>query len=268
MPPYGTMAHSFVCAFPTEAESFRRYAESFPDATTLLVDTYDTAEGVRKALHVAAELRRDGHELRAVRLDSGDLLALSRETRKLADEAGFPQLLIFASGGLDEFEIDALIRAGAPIDAFGAGTKVGVSADAPYGDCAYKLVEYAGRPVLKLSPGKQTRPGPKQVLRYFEPGGRMSYDVVARADEIPNGPGNPLLVAMMRGGKRLGPPVSLAESRVLFRAGYARLPDAHKVLRGPESYPVRFSEGLERLTQEVVAETVRRELPALAGTSR
>lgn len=261
IPPYGTMAHSFVCAFPTEVESFRRYAESFPDATTLLVDTYDTIEGVRKALAVAGELRRGGHELRAVRLDSGDLLALSREARRLADAAGFPEIQIFASGGLDEFEVDALIRAGAPIDAFGVGTKVGVSADAPYGDCAYKLVEYAGRPVLKLSPGKQTRPGPKQVFRYHEFGGCMSYDVVTRADEMPDGPGNPLLAAVMQDGKRLGPPVGLPECRSLFRAGFALLPDRHKMLRAPEPYRVRVSDGLEQLTREMT-ETLRRELPA------
>jgi nicotinate phosphoribosyltransferase len=268
IPPSRTMAHSFVCAFATEAESFRRYAKTFPNSTTLLVDTYDTVEGVRKALEVAAELRRAGHELRGVRLDSGDLLALSLETRRLADAAGFPKLQIFASGGLDEFEVDALVRAGAPIDAFGVGTKVGVSADAPYGDCAYKLVEYAGRSVLKLSPGKQTRPGPKQVFRYFEAGGRMSHDVVARAVEIPDGPRNPLLAAVMRDGKRLGTPVPLAESRRLFQTGFELLRDAHKALHAPEPYRVQFSEGFERLTQEVVTQTVQREPPARTSTSR
>jgi nicotinate phosphoribosyltransferase len=136
---------------------------------------------VRKALVVAAELRRNGHELRGVRLDSGDLLALSKVTRRLADAAGFPGLHIFASGGLDEFEVDALVRAGAPIDGFGVGTRVGVSADAPHGDCAYKLVEYDGRPVLKLSPKKQTLPGPKQVFRRYGSEGHMSDDVITCA---------------------------------------------------------------------------------------
>jgi nicotinate phosphoribosyltransferase len=268
IPPYGTMAHSFVCAFPTEVESFRRYARSFPDATTLLVDTYDTVEGVRKTLEVAAELRRKGHELRGVRLDSGDLLALSKETRRLADEAGFPRLQIFASGGLDEFEVDALVRAGAPIDGFGVGTKVGVSADAPHADCAYKLVEYAGRPVLKLSPRKQTRPGPKQVFRFSDPGGRTSHDVISCAGEAPDGPDEPLLTTVMRKGKRLGPPVPLAESRERFRAGFALFPDRHKALRSPEPYRVRFSEGLDRLTREVVAEALQRELPARGRRSQ
>lgn len=262
--PYGTMAHSFVCAFPTEVESFRRYAEAFPDSSTLLVDTYDTVEGVRKALAVAAELRRRGHEVRAVRLDSGDLLALSKAARGMADAAGFPGLKVFASGGLDEFEVDALVRAGAPIDGFGVGTKVGVSADAPCGDCAYKLVEYAGRPVLKLSPKKQTLPGPKQVFRHRGPGGRMLFDVIARADEVPEGDARPLLAEVMRGGERVGPPVPLAESHRRFAEEFAGLPEQQKALWSPEPFEVRISDQLRRLTQDVAAEVQRRELPSVA----
>jgi nicotinate phosphoribosyltransferase len=259
--PFGTMAHSFVCAFPSEIDAFRGYANTFPDAAALLVDTYDTVEGVRKALAVATELRRQGHEVRAVRLDSGDLLALSRAARRMADAAGFPALHVFVSGGLDEYEVDALVRAGAPIDAFGVGTRVGVSADAPCADCAYKLVEYAGRPVLKLSAKKQTLPGPKQVFRRHGPDGRMLYDVVARAAEAPPGDTRPLLVDVMGGGRRVGPHVPLAESRLRCRTEVANLPDRHKALESPAPFEVRFSEKLARLTREVVSETRRRELP-------
>ncbi len=259
IPANGTMAHSFICAFPTEAEAFRSFAETFPEATTLLVDTYDTMQGVRKALNVAADLRQKGHKLRAVRLDSGDLLTLSKETRKLADEAGFPDLKIFASGGLDEFEISRLVQAGAPFDAFGVGTKVGVSAEAPHADSVYKLVQYANRPVLKLSANKQTSPGPKQVLRYYDSAGLMTHDAIACSNEIPDGAGRPLLTTMMKDGKRLGQPVSLKESRTHFSNEFARLPERYKALRSPEHFPVRISEELDRLTRDVVAETKRRE---------
>ena len=152
IPVFGTMAHSFVEAFPREEQAFRSYAESFPDSSTFLVDTYDTLEGVRKAIPLATDMKRRGHPLRAVRIDSGDLLDLSTRARKILDEAGLQDVQIFASGGLDDFAVDELLRTGAPIGGFGVGTKVGVSADAPWTDCAYKLVEYRGRPTLKLSP--------------------------------------------------------------------------------------------------------------------
>ncbi len=262
IPPSGTLAHSFVCACPSELEAFRRLAATFPDSTTLLVDTYDTVRGVRNALAVAAELRARGHEVRAVRLDSGDLLDLARKTRAMADAAGFPDLKIFASGGLDEFEVDELLRAGAPIDGFGVGTKVGVSADAPYADCAYKLVAYDGRPVLKLSPKKQTLPGPKQVFRHRDLSGRYSHDVIACEGEAPDGPAEPLLHPVMADGRRLGPPDSLEALRDHFREEFAAIPEACKALRDPGRYEVRVSDQLERLRQEVVHEARRRELGA------
>ena len=185
IPTFGTMAHSFVETFPTELDSFRAYAESFPDSTTLLVDTYDTLEGVKKAVSVAGEMRRRGHVSRAIRLDSGDLLDLAVKARAMLDGAGLADVQVFASGGLDEFGVDSLLGSGAPIDGFGVGTKVGVSADAPWTDCAYKLVEYDGRPVLKLSPGKQSLPGRKQVFRYRDESGIYVRDVVGLADEQP-----------------------------------------------------------------------------------
>jgi nicotinate phosphoribosyltransferase len=259
IPVWGTMAHSFVECFTSELEAFRQFAGSFPDTSTLLVDTYDTVEGTRKALAVAADLRRHGHELRAVRLDSGDLFDLSVKARRLADEAGFPNVQVFASGGLDEYEVDELLCAGAPIDGFGVGTKAGVSADAPLADCAYKLVEYDGRPVLKLSPRKQTLPGPKQVYRRRDAAGQCLGDVIASAGEPPPEGAEPLLAPVMVGGERFGRPEPLAAARERFRREFAALPERHKALRSPERYGVQVSEHLEGLTRRVVEETKRRE---------
>jgi nicotinate phosphoribosyltransferase len=253
------MAHSYVTSFESEIESFRLFAHSFPNTSTFLVDTYDTLEGTRKAAVVALEMREQGHPLRAIRLDSGDMLDLSRKARGVLDGAGLPEVQIFASGGLDEFEVDELLRAGAPIDAFGVGTKVGVSADAPWTDCAYKLVEYAGRPVLKLSTKKQTLPGPKQVFRHRDPGGAYLRDVIARAEE-PSEDGEPLLGKVMEGGKRVMPDPTLEELRNRFRREFACLPQRHKALRSPEGYDVRISKELEQLRQRVVRETTAREL--------
>jgi nicotinate phosphoribosyltransferase len=261
IPVSGTMAHSYITSFESEIESFRHFARSFPDTSTFLVDTYDTLEGTKKAAIVAREMSKQGHHLRAIRLDSGDLLDLSRKARALLDEAGLPQVQIFASGGLDEFEVDQLVRAGAPIDAFGVGTKVGVSADAPWTDCAYKLVEYAGRPVLKLSAKKQTLPGPKQVFRYRDPGGTFLRDVIGCAGESPEG-AETLLAEVMREGKRLRPDPTLEELRQRFRQEFARLPPRHKALRSPELYEVQISQRLEELRRKVVEETKQRELPS------
>src|SRR5918994_4535938 len=159
----GTMAHSFITAFDDEREAFRAFAEDHPNRTTFLVDTYDTIGGVKNAIDVIGEMNLPGEA--GVRLDSGDLDRLSREARRLLDHAGLDAARIFASGGLDEHEVAELVRAGAPVDAFGIGTQLGVSADVPYVDAVYKLVEFDGRPVLKLSPAKATVPGRKQVWR-------------------------------------------------------------------------------------------------------
>src|SRR5664279_5246138 len=196
------MAHSFVEAFGDEERAFAGFAAMFPAASTFLVDTYDTLTGVETAARV---IRRLGMPATTgVRLDSGDLDSLSRAARDILDRAGLAQARVFASGGLDEYAIARLVAAGAPIDAFGVGTKMGVSADAPYLDSAYKLVAYAGRPVMKLSPGKVTEPGAKQVYR--GPDG----DVLALNGE-PAPPGcKPLLASVMRDGRRLATAEPLA----------------------------------------------------------
>lgn len=261
IPTFGTMAHSFVTCFASEADSFRAYAASFPDTSTFLVDTYDTIQGVRNTVQVAREMKEKGHILQAVRLDSGDMLRLSHEARKLLDEAELQDVDIFASGGLDEYQVEELLEAGAPIDAFGVGTKVGVSGDAPWTDCAYKLVEYDGQPVLKLSTGKQTLPGRKQVYRYSGPDGMYTHDVIACADEGPSEDGaKPLLQEVMRDGKRLERPSALRDLRERFAQEFARLSASHKALRNPARYRVETSPALERLRRQVTQQIVQKEL--------
>ncbi|HET9723377.1 MAG TPA: nicotinate phosphoribosyltransferase [Actinomycetota bacterium] len=250
LPVAGTMAHSYVESFPTERDAFVAFATDFPTRTTFLVDTYDTVNGVRTAIEVIRELGLT--ERLGVRLDSGDLDALARRSREALDEAGMRHVRIFASGGLDEADVDRLVRAGAPIDAFGVGTRVGVSADAPFLDSVYKLVEYDGRPVLKLSAGKATAPGRKQVFR------GTGGDVIALRDEpVPEGH-EPLLVPVMDGGRRTGPPRTLATARQLFRGDLSRLPEPARRLRDPDPPGVRLSDPLLQLTDSVGADMRRR----------
>lgn len=259
IPLYGTMAHSFVTSFEQEVDSFRAYAKTFPNGTTLLVDTYSTEQGVRNAIKVGLEMAQRGYTLRAVRLDSGDLLELSRLARRVLDEAGLRTVQVFASGGLDEFSLEGLVSAGAPIDGFGVGTKVGVSADAPWTDCAYKLVEYDSRPVLKLSPGKATLPGPKQVYRRQAEDGMLLGDTITDASSSPAPDARPLLELVMKDGKRLRPDPSLNEVRESFRREFAALPEPHKALRSPTPYPSQISPDLELITEEASAEARLRE---------
>ena len=259
IPVFGTMAHSFVTSFESELEAFRAYAVAFPDTTTLLVDTYDTLAGVRNAITVAGELARRGHELRAVRLDSGDLLDLSRKARLLLNEAGFGRVRIVASGSLDEFAIEDLLAAGAPIDGFGVGTKAGVSADAPWSDCVYKLAEYDGRPVLKLSPGKSNLPGPKQVYRYRESDGSYAGDVIASAAEPkPEGRCEPLLGKLMVDGRRVYPRPPILEPRSRFAREFASLPCGYRKIRAPDRYDVTVSPRLQQLERSTAAAVSKR----------
>lgn len=198
LPVAGTMAHSFVQACASEMDAFRSFSDVFPD-TTLLVDTYDTIEGVRKVIALAKERGAD-FRISAVRLDSGDLDELSRAARRLLDEAGLTGVQIVASGGLDETRIDDLTSRGAPIDIFGVGTDMAASSDAPALDIAYKLTEYDGEGRMKLSAGKRSLPGRKQVFREFRDGAAVR-DVIARYSETL--PGAPLLQPFMRSGRRV-----------------------------------------------------------------
>ena len=238
----GTMAHSYVEAFPNEVDAFRAFAQDFPGRATLLVDTYDTVGGIRRAIAVIKELGLQG-EL-GIRLDSGDLGELARRGRRLLDRAGLPTVRILASGGLDELEIDGLVRGGAPIDVFCVGTKMGVSADSPYLDTAYKLVRYGDRPVMKLSRGKVTAPGRHQVFRRSRPFG----DLIGLFDEAVPGGRERLLEPLMTRGRRRGSRPSIAQSRALFEADLAVLPDPARDLRSPKSPPVGSSQALRRLS--------------------
>ncbi|GAA3816298.1 nicotinate phosphoribosyltransferase [Streptomyces phyllanthi] len=247
VPAVGTMAHSFVEAFPTEEEAFRAFARAHPGPVTFLVDTYDTEAGV----HIAARVLRDlEHAARgpgsAVRLDSGDLGALAVRARAILDAAGLPDVGIVASGGLDEYAVDELVRSGAPIDTYAVGTRVGVSADAPYLDSAYKMVEYDGRPVMKLSSAKVTAPGSKQVFR------RTGYaDVTGLAGEQPPDGGRPLLETVMRHGRRTSARPPLDECRERFAADLAGLPPAARLIRAPVPPRAKASERLTALTNRV-----------------
>lgn len=249
--PSGTMAHSYVEAFPDERAAFRAFATDFPTNPIFLVDTYDTPAGVRAAVDVVAELGLTGPL--GVRLDSGDLAALAKQTRAILDDAGLPRAQIVASGSLDEDVIAALVAAGAPIDGYGVGTRMGVSYDAPSLDSAYKLVAVGDRPVLKLSPGKATLPGPKQVFR--DPTG-ASGDVVGLRDEPPPGDREPLLVPVMRGGRRLDPADPAGEvraARARFDADLAWLPEAARRLADPTPLTAAVSPALAALHDRVAA---------------
>ncbi|MHC4428829.1 MAG: nicotinate phosphoribosyltransferase [Planctomycetota bacterium] len=198
IPVTGTMAHSYVQAHDSELEAFRAFATTFPESI-LLVDTYDTLEGVRNVVRLARELG-EGFRIRGVRLDSGDLATLAKETRAILDEAGLGSVEIFASGSLDDAIVAALVAAGAPIDGFGVGTQMLVSADAPWLDCAYKISSYDGRGRMKLSKHKSSVPGRKQVYR-CPASGEAARDVVGLPDEPIEG--RPLLEMVMEGGRRL-----------------------------------------------------------------
>lgn len=241
----GTLAHSYIQAHAHELDAFREFTRLFP-GTTLLVDTYDTLDGVRHVIELART--REAGAIGAVRLDSGDMVQLARQARQLLDAAGLQAVRIVASGGLDEYEVARLV-AQAPIDAFGVGTKMGVSADAPTLDMAYKLAEYAGTARVKLASGKPILPGRKQVLR-IESGGTARRDVIARAGE--ELPGRPLLQPVMRAGAILPQARrTLAELREHARAEIARLPAELRAIEpAAPPYPVQVSASLAELQRQ------------------
>ncbi|MFP3940649.1 MAG: nicotinate phosphoribosyltransferase [Thermoanaerobaculia bacterium] len=262
VPITGTMAHSYVQAHDDELDAFRAFAELYPE-TVLLVDTYDTLEGVRRVVELARELGED-FRVQAVRLDSGDLAELAFRSREILDEAGLEDVQILASGGLDEDAIAGLVERDAPIAGFGVGTKMGVSEDAPALDMAYKLTAYAGKGRLKLAPGKKILPGRKQVFRQEEDG-RAVRDVIARHDE--DLPGRPLLEQVLARGERLpAGRVSLEEARARAADELGRLPERLLGMDPADPpYPVAVSPGLEE-RQERVVERLEEEGPGARGT--
>jgi len=248
IPLYGTMAHSFIEAHDDELFAFERFARAYPENAVLLIDTYDTEAGAAKVVELARKLQHDGINIRAVRIDSGNLVEHARRVRRILDDANLHAIGIFASGGLDEQLIHRILSEGAPIDGFGVGTSLVTSEDAPALDCAYKLQEYAGRARRKRSEGKATWPGRKQVFRRFDGAGHASGDVVTvEGDQCE---GVPLIMPVMRAGKRIAPTPSLTAARTYCETALQRLPAALRTLDRSSPYPVQISDRLRALTDE------------------
>ena len=248
IPISGTMAHSYISAFESEAQAFRAYADQFPNSAIFLIDTYDTLTGARNAVKVAREMKQRGRRLKGVRLDSGDMVGLSRQVRHILDEAGLSEVKIFASSSFDEEKIARVLAAGAAIDAFGVGTKMGVSADAPYLDMVYKLVHLGDRNIRKLSPGKVNLAGRKQVFRQIDNNGSYLGDTIAVRDESVPG-SRPLLEPVMHAGRLTASAPALNEIRGRFAKTFGHLPQRYKDLYHPPEYPVSISPSLQTLQQ-------------------
>jgi nicotinate phosphoribosyltransferase len=248
IPIVGTMAHSYVQTHSDEMAAFEDFARARPDGVVLLIDTYDTAEGARKVVKLAPKLKADGISIRGVRIDSGDLIAQAKMVRRILDDGGCKDVIILVSGGINEDVLAEMSRQAAPIDGCGIGVNLDASIDAPSLDCAYKLQEYAGQPRRKLSEGKVTWPGRKQVWRSFDAQGRMRGDVVSL--ETDKQPGDTLIVPVMRAGKRLVPSPTLTQIRERAAAELKRLPEPLKRLEAGTDYPVTISDALKALAAE------------------
>jgi nicotinate phosphoribosyltransferase len=258
IPIFGTMAHSYIQAHDDEMSAFRNFARAQPHNVVFLIDTYDTEIAAQKVVDLAPQLQNAGIVIQGVRLDSGDLAEHAQQVRAILDAGGLKETVIFASGNLDESRIWELINSGAPIDGFGIGTKVTTSADAPYLDCAYKLMEYAGRPRRKLSEGKAIWPGCKQVYRRYDEDDLFKEDELALETDLRGG--EPLLQPVMKGGRRLGPTEDLAQIQIRVKEQVKRLPHQYKKLVVNASYPVMISSSLKALAAEIGAELKRKNL--------
>jgi nicotinate phosphoribosyltransferase len=247
IPASGTIPHALVQVFEGERAAFAAVAAAH-DRYTILLDTYDVRRAIHSVIDVAREAHASyGHTLAAVRLDSGDIDADSRYVRGVLDAASMEGVRIFASGDMDEVSIDRLVRAGAPIDAFGAGTSLGLPYPALGG--VYKVVDYEGAPLIKLAGEKSTWPGVKQVFRV----GEYEEDVIQLASEPPPARGAPLLQTVMQAGELVeGALPPLAEVRERAQHNLAALPAAWRALEPEGAYPVRFSPALTALRERVM----------------
>jgi nicotinate phosphoribosyltransferase len=248
IPVVGTMAHSYVQVHDNESQAFEDFARARPEGVILLIDTYDTEAAACKVVELYPKLKADGIVIRGVRIDSGDLIAMSKKVRRIFDESGLKDVIILVSGGVNEDVLQAMMKEKAPIDGFGIGVSLDVSTDAPALDCAYKLQEYAGFPRRKLSEGKATWPGRKQVWRAYDADGRMRGDILSV--ESDQQPGETLIEQVMRAGKRIAPAPTLAQIRERAAADLARLPDPLARLEVGHGYPVTISEALHALAAE------------------
>jgi nicotinate phosphoribosyltransferase len=249
IPIFGTMAHSYIMSFDSEIEAFRAFAKTFPENSTLLIDTYSDLNGAENAAIVAEELDKKGYRLNAVRLDSGDLVDLSNKVRDILDSHGLQHVKIFASGDLDEYAIEDLINKGAKIDAFGVGTRMSTSYDRPYVDVVYKLSGKVEQgvfvPAMKLSKGKITLPGKKQIFRQQDKKGRYVKDIIGLENERVKG--EPLLVKVMENGKITSGLPKLEEMRKVTARNLSQLPDKYRRLTNAPLYPVGLSAELKKI---------------------
>ena len=247
VPIVGTMAHSFVQVHDDEAQAFENFARARPEGVILLIDTYDTEQGAQKVVALAPKLKAGGIAIRGVRIDSGDLTAHARKVRAILDAGGLQDVIILASGGINEDVLQTMMKEKAPINGFGIGVNLAASVDAPALDCAYKLQEYAGKPKRKLSEGKATWPGRKQVWRAYDADGRMRGDILSLATDTQ--PGEALIVPVMRGGKRIGPSPTLAQIRERAARDLKRLPGPLARLEPDFDYPVQIADALSALAK-------------------
>jgi len=262
IPIAGTMAHSFVMSFRQEIDSFLAYANTFPRATTLLVDTYDSKKGIENAVILGLYLKEQGYCLQGIRLDSGDIAGLSKLARKMLDRSGLGFVKIFASGDLDEFKIKELLKKGARVDNFGVGTNMGTSIDAPCLDVVYKLSEVTDEngkfiPVMKLSKGKITYPGRKQVFRARGRKGKFTKDIVALEKEKVKG--KPLLIKVMEKGKMVYNPPSLEKIRKVLKDNLSGLHPELKEVAPRRRYAVAISPGLKKLRRDLSCQLTKRQ---------
>jgi nicotinate phosphoribosyltransferase len=259
--PVGTMAHSFIEAFGDEAQAFGAFSEVFPEHTVTLVDTYDTEGGLKHSVEVAKSLIAQGHSLVGIRLDSGDLAALSIKAREILNEAGMQYVKVVVSGSLDEHRIQEMLSKGAKVDLLAVGTKMGSSADAPYLDLAYKLVAYDGQPTLKLSSGKESLVMPKQIWRRLGTDGRIESDLLCLRDE--KAEGSAILRPVMQNGRREGQRLSWRDAQDVFKNDYATLPGTCLKLNQPGRVPVQVSSDLKTLQDKTRQATLERQANSL-----
>ena len=255
IPIYGTMAHAYIQAHKSEAAAFESFARAQPGNVTLLIDTYDTEDGARIVVDIAPRLRQSGIEIKAVRIDSGDLASHAMKVRQILDEGGLHETGIFCSGNLDEYRLRDLVQRNAPINGFGVGTRLDTSEDAPNLECIYKLVEYEGHPRRKRSEGKVTWPGRKQVFRQYGEQGEMKADVLTVAGDRQGG--EPLIHPVMRAGRRIHSAEPLSDLRTRSATERGRLPNHLKILGTQPEYSVRRAEALVKLAEQ--ADEERRE---------